>query len=65
VLNRYFKEAQADVKLLNYKITVVGEVGRPGTYINYQNHVTIFDAIAQAGNITDFGNRENVLLLRL
>lgn len=63
-LDNYFKEARAEVKLVNYKITVTGEVGSPGVYINYQNQVTVFDAIAQAGNITDFGNRQNVLVLR-
>ncbi len=63
-LDDYFKEARADVKMLNYKITVVGEIGRPGVFLNYQNQVTVFDAIAQAGNITDFGNRQNVLILR-
>jgi polysaccharide biosynthesis/export protein len=59
-----FKNASAIVKLANYKISVVGEVARPGAYLNYQNKVTIFDAIATAGNITDFGNRKNVLVMR-
>jgi protein involved in polysaccharide export with SLBB domain len=63
-VDELFKDASAVVKLANYKISVVGEVARPGVYLNYQNQVTIFDALARAGNITDFGNRENVLVMR-
>ncbi|MGF1587440.1 MAG: polysaccharide biosynthesis/export family protein [Bacteroidales bacterium] len=59
-----FKDASAVVKLANYKVSVVGEVARPGVYLNYQNQVTVFDVLAKAGNITDYGNRENVLILR-
>ena len=63
-VDELFKDASAVVKLANYKISVVGEVTRPGVYLNYQNQVTVFDALARAGNITDFGNRENVLVMR-
>ena len=63
-VDELFKDASTVVKLTNYKVSIVGEVSRPGTYLNYQNQVTIFDAIATAGNITDFGNRENVLVMR-
>ena len=63
-VDELFKDATAVVKLANYNISVVGEVSRPGVYLNYQNQVTIFDAIAKAGNITDFGNRRNVLVMR-
>ena len=63
-VDELFKGASAVVKLANYKVSVVGEVARPGVYLNYQNQVTVFDALAKAGNITDFGNRENVLVMR-
>jgi polysaccharide biosynthesis/export protein len=63
-VDELFKDASAVVKLANYKISVIGEVARPGVYLNYQNQVTVFDALAKAGNITDFGNRENVLVMR-
>ncbi len=63
-VNELFINASAVVKLANYQVTVMGEVARPGVFLNYQNEVTIFDALAKAGNITDFGNRENVLVMR-
>ena len=63
-VDELFIDANAVVKLANYQVTVVGEVNRPGVYLNYQNEVTIFDALAKAGNITDFGNREKVLVMR-
>lgn len=63
-IDELYKDASAVVKLANYKISLIGEVARPGVYLNYQNQVTVFDALARAGNITDFGNRENVLVMR-
>lgn len=62
-VDKYYKEASVDVKLLSFKITVLGEVTRPGTYYVYQNHLNIFEAIGKAGNLTDLASR-NVLLVR-
>lgn len=52
------------VRLLNYKITVLGEVGRPGSYTIPNERVTVLDAIGLAGDITLYGARENVWVLR-
>ncbi len=52
------------VKINNFKITFLGEVGHPGV-INVQNeHITITEALAMAGDITIYGNRERILLIR-
>ena len=63
-LDNYFKEANVDVKLMSYRVTVLGEVGSNGVILNYQDQVTIFDVLAKAGNITDLGDRTNVLVMR-
>lgn len=60
----YSKDALVDVRILNYKITILGEVNAPGTYNVNDERVTIFQAISLAGDLTITGQRQNVLLLR-
>lgn len=64
IMNEYLKETTIIVKLVNYNITFVGEVRRPGEYKIYQDKINIFEAISAAGDITDYGNRNEVKLLR-
>jgi polysaccharide export outer membrane protein len=52
------------VKLGGIQFLVIGEVGRGGTINLAQNQVSIFDAIANAGGITEYGNREKVTIIR-
>ncbi|MBA7516908.1 hypothetical protein ES705_08957 [subsurface metagenome] len=52
------------VKFVNKKITIIGEVTRPGVYNFYDKKINVFQAIAYAGDITTFGNRKRVVLLR-
>jgi len=52
------------VKLAGIRFIVTGEVGSPGTINLSQNQVSIIDAIANAGEISELGNRENVTLIR-
>ena len=61
---QYLKNAVVNVRLLSFKFTVIGEVNRPGTYNNYNNQLTVLEAIGMAGDITDYGNRKKVLVLR-
>jgi len=60
----YLKDATIIVKLISFKFSVLGEVKRPDTYRNYNNQLTVLEAIAMAGDITDYGDRKNVLVLR-
>ena len=50
--------------MVNYKVSVLGEVARPGTYTFYQPSVNIFDVIAAAGDLTYYGNRHKVKIVR-
>jgi len=61
---KYLKDAVINVRLLSFKFTVVGEVNRPGTFNNYNNQLTVLEAIGMAGDITDYGNRRRVLVIR-
>ena len=58
------KEALVKVKLLNYKVTVLGEVRSPGIYYNYNNTFTVLDALAMANGNTDYATIKNVKVIR-
>jgi polysaccharide export outer membrane protein len=60
----YFKDPTVSVRYANFKISVTGEVTKPGTYVVPNEKVTILDALALAGDLTIFGKRDNVLLIR-
>jgi polysaccharide biosynthesis/export protein len=61
---KVFKNSVVECKLLSFKFTVIGEVRIPGTYINYNNYLTILEAIGRAGGVGDYGNRNRVLVVR-
>lgn len=60
----YIKDPIVDIETTNYKITVMGEVQRPGTYTATNERVTLLEAIAMAGDLTIYGERENVLVIQ-
>jgi polysaccharide biosynthesis/export protein len=62
--NKHFNNTTIECKLLSFKFTVIGEVKAPGTYINYNNYLTVFEALGRAGGINDFGRRGKILLVR-
>jgi polysaccharide export outer membrane protein len=59
-----FKNPVVDVRFSNFKITVIGEVNHPASYIIPNEQVTLLDAIGYAGDLTVYGKRENILLIR-
>jgi len=61
---KLFKDASVVVKLANFRVTVVGEVRQPGTFRNFNDYLNIFEALAQVGDISENGNRKNVLVVR-
>jgi polysaccharide biosynthesis/export protein len=52
------------IRFLNYKITVLGQVGREGIVTLPSEKVTILEAIGMAGGITDFGKKDKVKIIR-
>ena len=64
-LKPYLKEVPiVTVRMSNYKISVLGEVARPGTFTISNEKVNIFEALAMAGDMTVYGLRGNVKLVR-
>jgi polysaccharide biosynthesis/export protein len=62
--DKVFKNSTVECKLLSFKFTVIGEVRAPGSYINYNNYLTVLEAIGRAGGVGDYGNRSRVLVVR-
>lgn len=62
--SRYLKDATVTVKLISFKYSVMGEVNKPGVYQNYNNQLTVLEAISNAGDISDYGNRRRVMVIR-
>ena len=63
-LSKYVKETALMVKLANFDITIIGEVVRPGKYKVYQSEISILEALALAGNVTNFAKTATVKLVR-
>ena len=64
ISRQYLKDATVKVRLLNYKVTVLGEVKMPGIYYNYNSYITVLDAISLAQGTTDYSKLADVLVLR-
>lgn len=58
------KDANVTVEFMNLKYTVTGEVNRPGVYPIQKDAVTLFEAIGQAGDISVYGKRDSVMVVR-
>jgi polysaccharide biosynthesis/export protein len=63
-LNTYMKEFIVIVKLVNFNITMLGEVKNPGQYKIYQDNINIFEAVSMASDLTDFANRNKIAIIR-
>ena len=64
-LKPYLKETPVViVRMVNYKISVIGEVNRPNTYTITNEKVNVLEALALAGDLTIYGKRDNVKLMR-
>ena len=64
-LQPFLKETPiVTVRMVNYKISVLGEVAKPGTFIINNEKVNVLEALAMAGDMTIWGLRDNVKLVR-
>ncbi len=63
-VSKFVNQTTLIVKLSNFNLTVIGEVNKPGKYNVYQTHINLFEAIALAGNMTNFAKSEEVKIVR-
>ena len=62
-LTPFIKNPSVNVRILNFRVSVLGEVAKPGTYTFLEERVSIPQAIGQAGDLLISGDRNNILLL--
>lgn len=60
----YYRDPNVQVRFANFKITVLGEVARPSTYVIPNEQVSVLDVLGLAGDLTIYGMRENVMVIR-
>lgn len=63
-LGDYIKDPGVNINFNNFRISVLGEVNRPGSFILPTERVTILEALGLAGDLTIRGVRENIMLVR-
>ena len=63
-IDKIYRNTTVDCKLLSFKFTVIGEVRSPGTFVNYNNYLTVLEAVGRAGGVDDFGDKSRLLVVR-
>lgn len=63
-LSTYLKNPVINLRIMNFKVTVLGEVAKPGEVRVQSQRITLLDALAESGDITIYGRRNNLLLIR-
>lgn len=63
-ISEYVKDPIVTIRITNFKVSVLGEVARPGTYNIQGERLTLPEALGLAGDLTIFGRRDNVLVIR-
>lgn len=64
LISKYVENPLVNVQLLNFKVTMMGEFNRPGSYTIKNDRVTILDVIGMAGDLPLTANRKNLLVIR-
>lgn len=64
MITEYVKDPIVNISFLNFKVTVIGEVNKPGSFILDNDRISLIEALGLAGDMTQFGKRENVLIIR-
>ena len=64
LLKFYLKEPTVNVRFLNFKISILGEVGKPSVYIIPNERITLPEALSMAGDLTIYARRDNIQIIR-
>jgi polysaccharide export outer membrane protein len=63
-LKIYLKDPVVNIRFVNFRVSVLGEVSNPGIFIINNDRITVLEALSMAGDLTDYGNRTNILVVR-
>ena len=61
---KFFKDPDVQLRFANFTITVLGEVAHPSSFIIPNERISVLDALGLAGDLTIYGRRDNVLVIR-
>jgi polysaccharide export outer membrane protein len=64
LLEPHLKDSSVNLRILNFKISVIGEVNRPGSFPIQSERITLLEALSLAGDLTIYGNRNSILIIR-
>lgn len=60
----YIKNPTVNLSIVNFKVSVLGEVTRPGTHNVSSERITLFEALSLSGDLTIYGKRKNIMIIR-
>ena len=63
-LRPYIKDPTVNIRILNFRVSVLGEVNNPGTFTVLEERISVLQALGLAGDLTINGNRNNITLVR-
>lgn len=63
-LSEYIKDPIVNIRLANFTVTILGEVKTPGTFNIQDERISVLEAIGLAGDLTIYGKRNNVFIIR-
>lgn len=63
-LDKYLQQPTVNVRIINFKVSVLGEVARPSVYTIPNESITLPEALGLAGDLTIYGKRNNILVIR-
>lgn len=63
-LLKYLKAPIVNIRMANFRVTVLGEVRSPSSFTVEGNHLNVLEALGLAGDLTNYGRRDNVLVMR-
>jgi polysaccharide biosynthesis/export protein len=63
-LKDYVSDAVVNIRIMNFKVSVLGEVNKPGIVNVPGQRITLLEALASSGDLTLFGRRDNILIMR-
>jgi len=64
LIKEHVKNPIVNIRFVNFKVTVIGEVNQPATFTVATEKINVLEALGLAGDMTTFGKRENVLIIR-
>ena len=64
LLTNHIKDPLVNIRILNFKVSVLGEVNKPGVHTIQSERITLLEALSLSGDLTIYGKRNSILIIR-